>query len=195
YNSEPFTHTGVLGTYSGFENMTLYGGWTLGWDTGFDQSLQGNSFLGGASLSLGDNVTVTYINTYGNFGLRSGGQNDSYSHSVVADVQLTDKFHYVAQSDMVSIDDLNGTLLGNDQVGINQYLFWDWNDIVSFGSRIEWWKSDGVSFQQYTSGANIQLLDNMIIRPEFRTDWVPGIDVAGTSYDETMFGCDCILTY
>ena len=37
FNSEPFTHTGVLGTYTGFDAVTLYGGWTLGWDTGFDQ--------------------------------------------------------------------------------------------------------------------------------------------------------------
>lgn len=195
YNSEPFTHTGVLGTYSGYENMTLYGGWTLGWDTGFDQSLQGNSFLGGFSVGLTDNVTVTYINTYGNFGLRSGGQNDSYSHSIVADVTLTNSVNYVLQTDMVSIDDLNGTLLNNDQVGINQYLFYEWNDIVTFGSRIEWWKSDGVSYCEYTSGANIKLLDNMILRPEYRTDWSPGSLVAGASYDETIVGCDCILTY
>ena len=53
FNSEPFTHTGVLATYSGMENVELYGGWTLGWDTGFDQYTQngtsGSSFLGGFS--------------------------------------------------------------------------------------------------------------------------------------------------
>lgn len=195
YNSEPFTHTGALGTYSGYENMTIYAGWTLGWDTGFDQSLQGNSYLGGVSIGVGDNMTLTYISTYGNFGLRSGGQNDSYSHSVVADVDVTCKLKYVFQTDMVSIDDLNGTLAGNDQVGVNQYLIYKYNDILSFGSRLEWWKSDGVSYANYTSGVNIQLLDNLIIRPEYRTDWSPGNDVNGTSYDETIVGCDAILTY
>ena len=49
FNSEPFTHTGALATYTGYENLTLYGGWTLGWDTGFDQYGGGSSFLGGFS--------------------------------------------------------------------------------------------------------------------------------------------------
>ncbi len=47
FNSEPFTHTGVLGTYTGNDDVTLYGGWTLGWDTGFDQFDGGSNFLGG----------------------------------------------------------------------------------------------------------------------------------------------------
>ena len=193
FNSEPFTHTGVLGTYSGYENMTLYGGWTLGWDTGFTNANSGNSWLGGAALGLSDDVTLTYINTYGNFGLRDGGNNESYSHSIVFDVALTDSVKYVAQSDWVSIDpiDNNGNeVLNNDQIGINQYLFYTYNDILSFGSRIEWWKSDGVSFNEYTTGVNVKLLDNLVVRPEYRQDWSPG---GGTSV--TNMACDMILTY
>ena len=30
YYIEPFTHTGALATYDGFENFTFYGGWTAG---------------------------------------------------------------------------------------------------------------------------------------------------------------------
>ncbi|MEN0111329.1 MAG: outer membrane beta-barrel protein, partial [Planctomycetota bacterium] len=71
FNSEPFTHTGVLATYSGFENVEFYGGWTAGWDTGFDQFGDGSSFLGGFSTSLSDDVTLTYITTFGDFGARS----------------------------------------------------------------------------------------------------------------------------
>ena len=37
FNSEPFTHTGVLAKYKASPNVTYYGGWTLGWDTGFDE--------------------------------------------------------------------------------------------------------------------------------------------------------------
>ena len=193
FNSEPFTHTGVLGTYSGFENMTLYGGWTLGWDTGFTNANSGNSWLGGVSASLTDAVTMTYISTYGNFGLRDGGQDDSYSHSIVFDVALTDKLNYVFQSDLVGIDpidDNGGAVTANDQIGINQYLFYNFNDILSFGSRAEWWKSDGVSNYAYTSGVNIKLLDNLILRPEARTDWVPATD-----FSVNNVACDMILTY
>ena len=74
FNSEPFTHTGVLATYTGYEDLTLYGGWTLGWDTGFDQLNSGSNFLGGFSAELDDNVTFTYICTAGNFGWRDGGR-------------------------------------------------------------------------------------------------------------------------
>ena len=59
YNSEPFTHTGVLTTYSGMEDVVVYAGWTLGWDTGFDRFGKGSSFLGGFSLSLTDDTSIT----------------------------------------------------------------------------------------------------------------------------------------
>ena len=198
YNSEPFTHTGVLGTYSGFENLTLYGGWTLGWDTGFDNLNQGNSWIGGFGVNLTDSISVTYINTYGNFGARDGGANDSYSHSIVADVQLTDNFNYVFQTDMVDHDDVFDTTDPNNvtlaqegnQIGINQYLFYTFNDILTFGTRMEWWKNGGLSHCAYTGGVNVKLLDNLIWRPEYRKDWVPGLD-----YDEDIWACDMILTY
>jgi hypothetical protein len=86
FNSEPFTHTGVLSTYTGIEGLTLYGGWTLGWDTGFDQLNSGNNWLGGFSTELTEGATFTYISTYGNFGWRDGGGNNSYNHSIVLDL-------------------------------------------------------------------------------------------------------------
>ena len=193
FNSEPFTHTGVLTTYSGFEGITLYNGWTLGWDTGFDNTNSGNNYLGGIGVDLTDNVSLTYITTYGNFGARDGGQDDSYSHSVVIDVNLTDNLNYVFQSDLVGIDpiDDNGNAVGsNDQIGINQYLFYSLNDIVSLGGRMEWWKSDGTSYYSATSGVNVKLLDNLVFRPEYRETWAPGADI-----DEDVVGMDMILTY
>jgi hypothetical protein len=191
YNSEPFTHTGVLATYKGFENMTVYGGWTLGWDSGFDNVNSGNNLIGGFSANLTDEITFTYINTYGNFGARGGaGQDSSYAHSMVMDVALTNNFKYVLQSDVVTIDRDVAATVGNDQVGVNQYFIYQYNDILSFGTRIEWWKSDGQSHCGYTSGANIKLLDNLIIRPEYRTDWVPALD-----FDENVAAMDMILTY
>lgn len=194
YNSEPFTHTGVLGTYSGFENLTLYGGWTLGWDTGFDNVNSGNNFLGGFSASLSDAITLTYINTYGNFGSINQGNDDDYGHSIVVDVALTDSLNYVFQSDYKNVE---GAGVRDEDVGINQYLIYNFNDILSFGSRIEWWRAedptrgyDRVSHYGYTSGVNIKLLDNLIMRPEFRQDWIPALD-----YDEEIAACDMILTY
>ena len=190
YNSEPFTHTGVLATYSGFENLTLYGGWTAGWDTGFDQLNQGNNFLGGFSASLSDAITLTYINTWGNFGAINQGDDDDYGHSIVVDVALTDSLNYVFQSDYKRVNSPVDGVDTDEDVGINQYLIYSYNDILSFGSRVEWWRDNGVSHCGYTSGVNVKLLDNLIIRPEYRTDWVPALD-----FDENIAACDMILTY
>ncbi|MCA9048751.1 MAG: outer membrane beta-barrel protein, partial [Planctomycetaceae bacterium] len=47
YNSEPFTHTGALATYQVSDSLSVMGGWTLGWDTGFDRFNNGSNFIGG----------------------------------------------------------------------------------------------------------------------------------------------------
>lgn len=59
---------GALATYTASENVELYGGWTAGWDTGFDRFNGGSNFLGGAGVQASDDIKVTYITTVGNFG-------------------------------------------------------------------------------------------------------------------------------
>jgi hypothetical protein len=185
FNSEPFTHTGVLATYSGLENMTLYGGWTLGWDTGFDNVNSGNNLLGGFGVDLLDAVSFTYMSTYGNFGaITQTGEND-YMHSCVFDVTVTDRLNYVFQTDYKNLDGPDG-----EDVGINQYLFFDFSDAFALGSRVVWWRNDQVSNYEYTTGVNIKLLDNLVLRPEYRKDWVPATD-----FSVNNMACDMILTY
>ena len=188
FNSEPFTHTGFLTTYSGYENLTLYGGWTAGWDTGFTNLNGGSNFLGGFGYTITEGLTFTYLNTYGNFGWRDGGSDNSYSHSMVLVGDLTDKLQYIAQSDMLRTD--NFPTSNFDTVGLNQYLIYNYSDLIGLGGRLEWWKADGVSFYEATSGVNIKLLDNLVFRPEYRQDWAPGIGL-----DEDTMAIDAILTY
>ena len=116
---------------------------------------------------------------------------------VVFDVDLFDSLNYVLQTDYVSYDRVNNITPGNEQIGVNNYLFYHWSDIISFGTRLEWWKSDTlenntdrVSHYEVTTGVNIKLLDNFVIRPELRKDWVPATD-----FDEDMAAFDMILTY
>lgn len=182
YNSEPFTHTGAIATYTANDTLTLYGGWTLGWDTGFDQFGGGSNFLGGASVGVTDNATFTYMTTFGDFGQRG----DGYSHSLVLDVNVTDNINYVIQSDLVSTN--QG--VNDDQVGINQYLFYTVNDCLAFGTRLEWWRNDGDSQYESTWGLNYKPMANLVVRPEWRYDWNPG-----TSNEFGTFGVDAILTF
>ncbi|MEN1681854.1 MAG: outer membrane beta-barrel protein [Planctomycetota bacterium] len=212
FNSEPFTHTGVIGTYSGYENFEVYTGWTAGWDTGFDQYTQngtaGSNFLGGFSANLTDNVAFTYICTFGDFGQRSDGatydnagarDTSAYSHSMVFDVAVSDQLNYVFQSDLVSV----GNGVGHDQVGINQYLFYTLNDCWAVGSRLEWWRNDSQDFHEITFGLNYRPHANVVFRPEVRYDWTPRDGGFGESPDgsgrfrdeEATFGIDMVLTY
>ena len=189
YNSEAFTHTGVLAAYTGIEWIDFYGGWTLGWDTGFDQFSNGNSFLGGFSITPIDQISLTYITTVGDFGAIGGG----YSHSIVIDTAVNDRLNYVFQSDLVSTnDDPRGN---NDQFGINQYLIYQVSDCVAAGTRLEWWKSDGVSTYGATFGVNVSPSANLRIRPEVRHLWTPAGTLATGNQDETIFGIDAIITF
>lgn len=205
FNTEPFTHTGVISSYNGIEDITLYAGWTLGWDTGFDQAYGGSNWLGGIGAQLTDDIKVTWIQTIGDFGRRSAGT-DGYNQSVVANVALSDNMEYVFQTDYYqsngSFDDPDAAL---DEKGVNQYLFYTLNDCWKLGLRAEWWKSNAFtpgnqSYYEITYGVNYKAHANMIIRPEIRHNWTPGEEAFadnndGTDFNQTVFGIDCILTY
>ena len=198
YNSEPFTHTGAIGTFNVSDKTTVYGGWTAGWDTGFDQFEDGSNFLGGFSTQLTDKTALTYITTIGDFGARG---EDAYGHSIVFDTAVTDKFNYVLQSDLLRVDST-----GEDNLGINQYFLYTINDQWGAGVRAEWWKGDSLtgyaphngnlpatgshSYYDVTLGLNYKPTQNLIIRPEYRYDWSPALD-----YEEGYGAIDFIVLY
>jgi len=190
FNSEPFTHTGALASYDLNDSLTVHGGWTLGWDTGFNQVNGGSSFLGGFSKGLSEDVTFTYIATAGKLGWRGNG----YTHSLVLDRQLGEKLNYVFQSDLVSTDQTGGN---NSEVGINQYLLYTLSERLRAGTRMEWWKSDisGSSESTYalTGGFNFTPSENLILRPEVRYNW--GADLVGADMDTPIFGIDAIIKF
>ncbi len=198
YNSEPFTHSGVLASYAASDDTTYYGGWTAGWDTGFDQFGEGSNFLGGVSTSLSDDVALAYMTTLGDFGARGS---DGFMQSVVVDVALSDDWNYVAQSDLLHVGST-----GEDTIGLNQYLFYQAKEDLDLGARFEWWKNDAitgyaphggtapasgsVSHFSLTAGANYLISPNIMLRPEYRYDWSEGAD-----YNQGTFGIDLVATF
>ncbi len=198
YNSEPFTHTGALGTFNVSDDLTMYAGWTLGWDTGFDQFADGSSFLGGFSAPLGEFSTLTYMTTFGDLGARGS---DAYSHSVVVDTALTENLNWVVQSDLLRVDST-----GEDNVGLNQYFLYSINECLGVGSRLEWWKGDSLtgyaphggvlpatgshSYYGATFGVNYKPHANIVVRPEYRVDWSPVL-----GYEQGYFGVDVIALF
>ena len=171
-----------MATYDASDDLTVYGGWTLGWDTGFEDNMGGNTFIGGFSYAVSEDIGLTYITTVGDLGARGG---DAYTHSIVADVTLTDNLNYVFQSDYVRVEETQ-----DDDVGINQYLFYTVNDCLALGGRFEWWKNEGQSQYEATVGLNYRANANITVRPEIRHDFAPF-----ASTEQTTFGVDAILTF
>ena len=190
--SEAFTHTGVLATYAASDNLTVYGGWTLGWDTGFEQLDGGSSFLGGFSLAVSDAMTLTYITTFGDLGWYDTG----YTHSVVAAYGLSDNVELVGQSDVVTRAD------GVQTYGYNGYAFYTVNDCIKLGANFEWWHPDTDDVYDVRLGVNIKPHSNITIRPEWRYQWASTdsfIDNAyfadGTDIQASIFAIDTVITF
>lgn len=225
YNSEPFTHTGTLATYKANEEVTLYGGHVLGWDSGFADN--GDAFLGGASLQMTDDWNFTYttvggVFNSGKYGSPMGSQNreTGYMHSIINQYTLTERLQYITQSDLLQSDNQTGAT-ERDTYGLNQYLIYALNDCWALGSRFEWWSvsRDSVGFggtpgalsrvdiYDLTLGLNYRPSANLVLRPEVRYDWARGATAAElaqlnngdglfeSGVDQFTFGIDSIFTF
>nr|WP_315853738.1 porin [Novipirellula artificiosorum] len=203
-NSEPFTHTGALATYNVNDNITAYGGYVLGWDSGFEDN--GDAFLGGLSVGLSDDLTVTYASVGGVFQNNRAGGTDNYvkgyMQSIVADLALSDNLQYIFQTDYLTAEDRVGGTVA-ETFDINQYLIYTVSDCWAFGGRFEWYNEEGIysavgdsaDIYALTLGANYKPHANVIVRPEIRWDW-DSDEVAGLDGDsQTTFGIDSIFTF
>lgn len=200
YNSEPFTHTGALATYKVNDRVTAYGGYTMGWDSGFDDN--GDNFLGGLSVALSDRFTLTYATTIGRFGDSPlGTPEKGYMHSLVADFSVTDKLQYILQSDVLDTDNASGDSV-RDTFSLNNYLIYTLSDCWAVGGRFEWYQNSGVytpemtDIYELTVGVNYKPHANILIRPEIRGDWdndaVSGLE---DGRKQTTFGIDTIFLF
>jgi hypothetical protein len=153
---------------------------------------------GGAVWKPSDDFSYSYMCTAGDFGWRGEG----YSHSNVFVFDVSDRLSYVLQSDYVNVS--TPADFDNEDVGINQYLFYSLNDCWKLGGRMEWWKSnnptgEAASFYELTGGINYRPHANLVIRPEVRYDWTPSNEAYdgefGVSYNQFLFGIDAVLTY
>ena len=201
YNSEPFTHTGALATYNVNDCVTAYGGYVFGWDSGFEDN--GDAFLGGLSVALSDDLTVTYATVAGRFADDRITTEQGYMHSIVADLALTDNLQYIFQSDYLDTEDYTGATV-RESFGINNYLIYTLNDCWATGARFEWYNQEGVfspvgqddDIYALTFGVNYKPHANVIVRPEIRFDWddaqVAGLD---EGEDQTTFGIDTIFLF
>ena len=202
YNSEPFTHTGVMATYNASDDLTLYGGYVLGWDSGFDDN--GDAYLGGFSFQLSEDVNITNQTIVGRFG-EFGPQNEvGFMNSFIMASQLTDNLKHVFWCDYLDTDG-TGRARERQTLDINNYLLYTINDKLTWGNRMEWYNIDkgvyGVTngrsdVYAFTSGLNYGLGTNILLRPEVRWDWdKDGVVGNELGASQTTFGTDMIFTF
>ncbi|TWT83338.1 hypothetical protein CA13_48030 [Planctomycetes bacterium CA13] len=200
-NSEPFTHTGALATYNVNDDVTAYGGYVMGWDSGFEDN--GDAFLGGLSVGLTDDLTVTYATVGGVFANNQNSYAKGYMQSIVADLALSDNLQYIFQTDYLTADNRDDSKQ-RETFDINQYLIYTVNDCWAFGGRFEWYNEEGIysavgndaDIYALTLGANYKPHANVTVRPEIRWDWdddqVVGLEDGDS---QTTFGIDSIFTF
>lgn len=202
YNSEPFTHTGLLSTYTVSEDTKIYNGYVMGWDSGFDDN--GDAWLTGITTNVTDNVTFTYGLVLGRFGARTANEAGEM-HSIIVTSKLSDKLTHVFWTDYLDSDNATNRAVERQTYDLNNALLYSFNDCLAWGNRFEWYNVErGLGKQTpghsdvyvYTTGLNIRPHSNLLFRPEVRWDWdrdgIIGLEL-GTS--QTTFGMDAIFTF
>ncbi|MEN9681498.1 MAG: hypothetical protein RLZZ627_1391 [Pseudomonadota bacterium] len=144
---EPFTHTGLLGSYAIDDNWsailgTVTGSATGGWDGNFNTNLTAWDFIGGGTWTSDEkDYSLNITSTAGPTGSKDNSTWALYS-IVGKGNWLDNTLHYVIQHDHGFANDvLTPTGYQNTQwYGINQYLTYDIQDNLGVGIRAEWFR-------------------------------------------------------
>ncbi|MFM8578521.1 MAG: outer membrane beta-barrel protein [Planctomycetaceae bacterium] len=159
---EPFTHTGVLTTWTPNEQIVFYNGITNGWDNWDDDMLtfgpiindtypgatSNAAYLGGVTFKNADaSQSLTFTVTSGNEvqnAIIGGVVGNRSLYSLVYVNELNDCWTYVLQHD--NGWQFNGLTPDGVETaqwyGINQYLFRTLNDCWTAGMRLEWFRDN-----------------------------------------------------
>jgi hypothetical protein len=161
--------------------------------------------MAGFAWNPDERLSISYWSMFGNFGWRG----DGFTNGVVLSYKWTDKLMTVHQIDTLNTNNPTNFVadgIARNDIAFVNYAFYDLSEKLRVGTRQEWWKADGISYYTITYGVNFKVNSNLIIRPEMRHLWAPGVanpnapgtvaqnvfDVFGSS---DVFGCDCILSY
>jgi hypothetical protein len=210
---EPFTQTGILAEYGLSDRITLYGGWTNGWDQGFQFARSGSMFLGGVNYTSDDERTsLTWTVNAGYWGDGSFyhpndpatmSDGNLYSQSIVWQQMIADNWTYVFQTDYSANTNTTQTpgVTQTEWYGVNNYLFYNFNCCWAAGLRAEWFSdpygvrvdraglnsgvtaADRANYFEITAGVNWRPSNNFRLRPEIRYDWDNGMGAANNRYD------------
>lgn len=195
--NRPRTLTGVQADYVVNDYVSAFGGWALGFNTGFNDN-GGNVGYGGFSLAASDTVDIHYVAYVGDFGHDfgpiAGSDDNGFAQFLTVQKQISCKTRYILQFDHVDNDRyrlLSAGGLGKG-FGINNSLIHDINACWGVGARFDWYRDlFGQELKDVTLGLNYRPNANVMIRPEVRWDDFN----AGLLQDQTVFGIDAIFQF
>lgn len=139
---EPFTHTGMLATYTANDQLTFGSGFIRGWDN-FDNS--GNphlGYLGTATLTGSDKQALALVVVWSKEPNQSLDFTSRYLHTLVYSRPLGENLTYVGQSDFGT--QTNALVNGKSAqwYGVNQYLFLKRSNSMTWGLGFEWFRDE-----------------------------------------------------
>lgn len=196
---EPFTHTGVWGTYQATEKVNIGAGVIHGWDN-FDNSFNRHAgYLGTLTINGNNKDSLAWVQVYSMEPNQSGGFSPRYFQTLVYSRPLNEKWTYIAQSDLGVQSNAMASGKTAYWYGYNNYLYWKRNNVWSWGLGSEWFRDEegfrvgnavpspgsphargyalsgfAGNFYDVTFGPRWTPLPNLVIRPNFRADWYQG---------------------
>jgi hypothetical protein len=205
--NSPYTHTGILGTYTKDEYLTFNFGLDEGWDN-FNDTDQNISCTGGVTVKSCDKkTTLAWFFQEGNEpyepGAVTGPVANRYLQSIVLTKNFTDRTTFTIENfdGFQSRGERDGGT--SSWFGLTEYLVYKLNCCWTTGLRAEMFRdTDGTrvypvgdfqtpngntasiggfegNFYDITYGFNYKPNGNLTVRPEIRYDWFSGTDLNG----------------
>jgi hypothetical protein len=185
---EPFTHTGMIADYKLTSTLTLYSGFTRGWNNWEDNNDE-LAYVGGIGWCRpGGSEWLRLTLHTGNED--DNGENNRTAYSLVYYALLGPKFAYIIEHNF-GVED-NAASQGDVNIpahwyGISQYFVCEVNCQTQLGFRAEWFRDEenarvlgipvedsvGGNYVAMTLGANYRpgFSKYLEVRPEIRWDW------------------------
>jgi hypothetical protein len=201
--SSPFTHTGVLLSYS-IGDSTLYSGAVSGPDN-FDNQFGAWSYLGGFKWTFNQQGASFAFSAL--TGDTSETINDNLTYlSAVLQYPLTDSLTFVLQHDrgwQAHVLDKGGMACWYSLV---EYLNWQFSETWGLGLRAEWFRDQNgarygapdTGYYAATLGMRWKPLKWLAVRPELRYDWADGpvkIYDNATRQSQWLLGADWVVEF
>ena len=198
--------TGVLATYSGFQNLDVTLGWVNGWGNGFDNSEYGEGMVEGAfTYHMNEHASIKYAFLAGTCDISAplgalgpiapaSAKGNASVHNVVLDLQLT---RYLKSVSILYYGDFDG----NTVLALGEHLYRDINCCAKVGFRAEWMKAtvNGEDAELTTLGIGLNYhpagYQNLYIRPELRYDKSTDVALLNGRADQFTIGFDVMLTF